>query len=104
MIDVVLINNEAFLHTISQRIKCPNVIVLGTNKGQMYNKVAFFAGLDHVLLKYNHADVLVTKIHYNRQNMLNQLKRRQLTNALPRKEADTGTITVSIFCLFYMYI
>ena len=32
--------------------------------------------------------------------MLNQLKRRQLTNALPRKEADTGNITVSIFVCF----
>ena len=29
-IDVVYINKEAFLHSVDRRIRCPNIVVLGT--------------------------------------------------------------------------
>ena len=63
-IDVLFINNEAFLHTVDRKIKCPNAVVLGTPaKGRSYDKETLFQGLDQILRKYNRADVVITKIH-----------------------------------------
>ena len=63
-IDVVYINKEAFLHSVDRRIRCPNIVVLGTKaKGRSYNKEILTKGIDIVLRFYNRSNVTITKIH-----------------------------------------
>ena len=63
-IDVVYINKEAFLHSVDRRIRCPNIVVLGTKaKGRGYNKEILTKGIDILLRFYNRSDVTITKIH-----------------------------------------
>ena len=63
-IDVVYINNEAFLHTIDRRIKEPTCVILGTySKGEAPTKQILYQAIDEVLRKYNQADVRIATIH-----------------------------------------
>ena len=63
-IDVVFIDNEAFLHTVDRKIKKPSCVVLGTKrKGESYDKQTLFNGLDGILREYNKAEVYVRKIY-----------------------------------------
>ena len=59
-VDVVFINNKVFFHTLDRKIKCPHSVVLGTRaKGQAYSKEVLLAGFNHILKKYNKADVII---------------------------------------------
>ena len=63
-IDVLFINAEAFLHCLDRRIKCPNLVILGTRaKGRSYNKQVLVEGLDICLQKYNRAGITIKTIH-----------------------------------------
>ena len=51
-IDMVYINDKAFLHILNRKIKCLHTVVLGTcAKGQAYDKEVLLAGLNHILHK-----------------------------------------------------
>ena len=59
----IRLTGPAFLYSIDRRIKCPNLVVLGTKvKGKSYNKDVLYQGLDKILHKYNHASVQITKM------------------------------------------
>ena len=63
-IDVLFINAKGFLHCVDRRIKCLNLVILGTRaKGRSYNKQILVEGLDICLRKYNFAGVTVKTIH-----------------------------------------
>lgn len=63
-IDVLLINNQAFLHARGRTIKFKDLVQLDTvGKNKSYCAMDLFKGLDQVLLHYNKGGIMITTVH-----------------------------------------
>ena len=63
-VDVVYINQEAFLHAVDRTIKCPSCVAIGTyTKGEAPTKETLTAAISEIVRKYNRANVRIRTIH-----------------------------------------
>ena len=63
-IDILYINNEAFLHSVDKTLRYNGIISLGTKvKGEMYTAETLCKASEDILCLYNRADIYIKRIH-----------------------------------------